>query len=78
MPRARPSDDILVRFGSRLRQLRKDAGWSQETFALECDLDRSYVGAIERGERNVSLRYVARFAKALKISLADMFGGLGN
>ena len=76
MPRARPSDDILVQFGERLRKLRKQAGLSQERFAVECDLDRSYVGAIERGERNVSLRYVGRFAKALGTSLSDMFDGM--
>ena len=76
MPRARPTDDVLVQFGERLRALRKTAGLSQERFALDCELDRSYVGAIERGERNVSLRYVARFAKALDISLSEMLEGL--
>jgi len=76
MPRTRPSDEILVRFGERLRALRIEAGLSQERFAVECNLDRSYVGAIERGERNVSLRYVDRFAKALQTSLSVMFEGL--
>jgi len=76
MPRTRPNEDILVRFGDRLRELRKNAGFSQERFAIECNLDRSYVGAIERGERNVSLRYVDKFAQALDISMSVMFEGL--
>jgi transcriptional regulator with XRE-family HTH domain len=76
MPRSRPTDDILVRFGERLRTLRKAAGLSQERFALDCNLDRSYVGAIERGERNVSLRYVDRFAKALGVTMSEIVSGL--
>lgn len=66
-------DDVLVRFGRRLRQLRSKAGYSQEKFALHCDLDRTYVGSVERGKRNVSLRNLERFAERLGITLAELF-----
>ena len=65
-------EDILKRFGKRVRELRKSKGYSQESFAAECGLDRTYLGGIERGERNVALRNVAVIAKALKISISDL------
>jgi len=69
-------DLILKEFGLRLRQLGKHKGYSQEGFALECGLDRSYVGAVERGERNLSLRNIRRMARQLDITLSEMFKGL--
>lgn len=69
-------DDILIRFGRRLRVLRKAAGFSQEGFALECELDRSYVGAVERGERNLSLRNLYQMAKKLNVTLSALFDEL--
>jgi len=68
--------DILKRFGERVRRLRKEQDWSQEDLALECDLDRTYVGGIERGERNVALRNIKRIADALEISIAELTAGL--
>lgn len=73
MPRRQ---DILVRFGSRVRELRLSKGYSQESFAARCDLDRTYVGGIERGERNLALRNIESIAKALDITLADLMDGL--
>ena len=70
------SKDILVRFGDRVRQFRKAQGWSQEDLALECELDRTYVGGIERGERNVALRNIQRIADALQTSIAELMEGL--
>ena len=70
-------DPILIEFGLRLRQLRKAKGYSQEGFALECGLDRSYVGAIERGERNLSLRNIRIIAHRLGITLSELFAELG-
>ena len=68
--------DILKRFGQRLRDLRKGKGWSQEEFSYECGLDRSYVGGLERGERNVALRNIEKLAQALGISISDLTEGL--
>ena len=64
--------DVLSRFGERVRALRKERGLSQEAFAAECGLDRTYVGGIERGERNVSLRNLETIAVALEISLTQL------
>jgi transcriptional regulator with XRE-family HTH domain len=68
--------DILKRFGQRVRDLRSAKGWSQEGFAHEVGLDRTYVGGIERGERNVALRNVERLAKTLGVSLSELMRGL--
>jgi len=73
MPR---SKDILIQFGERVRRLRKAKGWSQEDFAYECGLDRTYVGGIERGERNVALRNIQLLAKALDVSISELAKGL--
>lgn len=59
-------------FGNRVRALRKERGLSQEALAHVADLDRSYVGQVERGERNISLDNIYRFARALKISPARL------
>jgi transcriptional regulator with XRE-family HTH domain len=68
--------DILARFGRRLRDLRKARRFSQEAFAAECGLDRTYISGIERGRRNVSLRNIELIAKTLGISLSELFRGL--
>jgi transcriptional regulator with XRE-family HTH domain len=68
--------DILQRFGQRVRQLRKQSQLSQEAFADKCGLDRSYMGGIERGERNVALRNIQRIAHALEVSLGELLDGL--
>ena len=68
--------DILTRFGKRVRELRKSQGHSQESFAAECGLDRTYLGGIERGERNVALRNIGAIANALRISISELTQGL--
>lgn len=60
-------------FGERVRNLRKKKGLSQEAFALLCELDRTYIGGIERGERNVSLLNIAKIAMALEVAPKDLF-----
>lgn len=66
-------DDILKRFGARVRMLRLSKGYSQESFAEECGLDRTYIGGVERGERNVALRNIEKIAKALGMTLSELF-----
>lgn len=68
--------DVLVKFGLRIRELRQAGGFSQETFAEVCGLDRTYVGGIERGERNVSLRNINLLAIALNCSISELFEGI--
>lgn len=60
-------------FGNAIRAIRKEQGISQEAFALKCGLDRSYYGAVERGERNVSLTNIVRIAEALDTPLTTIF-----
>lgn len=69
------SADILERFGERVRELRKAKGWSQEKFAHQCGLDRTYMGGVERGERNLALRNIERLAAALGISIERLMKG---
>jgi transcriptional regulator with XRE-family HTH domain len=69
--------DVLKRFGKHLTELRKRAGFtSQERFAYHCEMDRTYVGDVERGKRNVSLRNLERFALKLGMSLSELLKGL--
>jgi transcriptional regulator with XRE-family HTH domain len=70
------SSDILERFGQRVRELRKAKGYSQEGFAAECGLDRTYMGGVERGERNLALRNIEQIALALKMSISKLTSGL--
>jgi transcriptional regulator with XRE-family HTH domain len=67
--------DVKVLFGKRVRQLRKSRGWSQEEFAHQVGLDRSYMGGVERGERNVSLENICLIAKALSLPASELFRG---
>jgi transcriptional regulator with XRE-family HTH domain len=62
-----------IAFGDAIRATRKEHGVSQEALALRCGLDRSYYGAVERGERNVSLTNIIRIANALKTPAAELF-----
>ena len=68
--------DIRIRFGRALRRRRQKLGVSQEAFADMCQLDRTYIGGIERGERNVSLVNIEKIAKTLRISIAKLFRGI--
>ena len=56
-----------VKFGKRIRALRGDLGMTQEMLATKVGLDRSYMGFLERGERNPSLEVIIKIAKALNI-----------
>jgi len=59
-------------FGERVRELRKERGLSQEGLAHDAGLDRSYVGQIERGERNVTLDNIYRLAGALGVKAGSL------
>jgi transcriptional regulator with XRE-family HTH domain len=64
---------IKRRFGAHVRKLGKALGLSQEALALNCSLDRSHVGAIERGESNVSLINVNRLYERFRVKTAELF-----
>lgn len=63
----------LQAFGARVRALRKAAGFSQEDFALEIGLDRTYMGGVERGERNVAVLNLRKIAAGLGIGVGELF-----
>lgn len=64
--------DIRRRVGNRIRALRKRRGWSQEELGARASLHSTYIGGIERGERNVSLLNLAKIAQALQIEMAEL------
>ena len=64
--------DPLPLFGKHLADLRKIRGWSQEKLALESGLARSYIGGIERGQRNIALFNICVLAHTLGIAPAEM------
>jgi len=61
-----------VKFGKRIRELRGDLGMTQEMLAAKVGLDRSYMGFLERGERNPSLEVIIKIAKALNIKPEEL------
>jgi len=65
--------DPKKKFGARVKNLRKRRDLSQEKLALRADLDRAYVGGVERGERNIGLINIFKLATALGVSLQTLF-----
>lgn len=65
--------ECLLRFGSSVRRQRNKCNLTQEDLAHLCELDRTYIGGIERGERNVSLLNIQKIAIALKIDIKELF-----
>ena len=66
-------NEYLVCFGKKVKELRKKKGLSQEALALLCDLDRTYIGGVERGERNIGLINIYKISKALNIDTYILF-----
>ena len=66
-------ESIQKQFGKKVRELRTHRGYSQEGFAFECDLHRTYIGCIERGEKNVTITNIEKIAKALKVEICQLF-----
>ena len=65
--------EILVSFGRKVQMRRKELKLSQEQLAEEAGLYRTYIGMIERAEKNVTLVNIEKIAKALKISIPELF-----
>jgi transcriptional regulator with XRE-family HTH domain len=66
-----------IAFGAAVRSFRRERGFAQEAFATHAAMDRSYYGAIERGEFNVSLETIVKLADALGVSAATLFARAG-
>ena len=69
-------DDALRRLGIRIRELRTRRGWSQEAFADIAGVHRTYMGHLERGEKNLSFLSILRVANALGVTLSELLAGL--
>lgn len=69
---ARKPKDPLKLFGERLAGLRREKGLSQEALALESGIARSYLGGVERGQRNIALINICRLAATLKVTPAEL------
>jgi transcriptional regulator with XRE-family HTH domain len=67
---------ILEALGDRIRELRTEKGWSQESFADECGINRSHMGEVERGETNLTLSTLYHISQTLKVSIASLFQGI--
>lgn len=66
------TDERIVAFGQRVREVRKTKGISQEKLAELAGIDRSYMGNIERGEKNVTLKKVYEICDALRVNVHDL------
>lgn len=64
---------VLKKFGKRIRGLRDERNISQERLGELAKVHRTYVGMIERGEKNVTLTNIEKFAKALRVEIKDLF-----
>lgn len=62
--------------GKRIRELRSKKGFSQESFADHCGLHRTYMGGIERGERNLTIQTVLTVSKGLGMSMSELLNGI--
>lgn len=67
--------NILIKFGERVREIRKEKGLSQEELAHKADLHRTYIGMIERAEKNITLLNIEKIANALQVSINSLFNG---
>ena len=67
-----PSPSLRAILAKNLRQFRKTRGYSQEELASRCELHRTYIGSVEREERNVSLSTLEVLAKALGVSVPEL------
>ncbi len=66
-------EEILLSFGQRVQELRKERNLSQEKLAELAGVHRTYIGMIERAEKNITLCNIERIAKALKLDIKDLF-----
>lgn len=69
-------NDVLKQLGMRIREKRKTMGWTQEDLASAAQIDRSYIGGVERGERNLTFTVLCHICTALRCDVASLTIGL--
>ena len=67
---------ILVKFGKKIREVRTRRGLSQEALADIANVHRTYIGMVERAEKNITLLNIQKLSKALKIDIKELFDGI--
>ncbi len=70
------SEDVCVRFGEKLRNIRLDLGYSQEELSFKAGLHRTYISSVERGERNISITNIKKLADALDLKMKELMPDL--
>jgi len=65
--------ETLMKIGKNIRMYRMNKGWSQEELAHECDLHRTYIGSIERGERNITILNLLKIKEKLGVTLEKLY-----
>lgn len=65
--------EILIKFGERVRQIRKENNLSQEELSFRANLHRTYIGMIERAEKNITLINIEKIANALNVDIKELF-----
>ncbi len=68
--------EILIKFGEKVREIRKKKRLSQEELSFKANLHRTYIGMIERAEKNITLLNIEKIANALELSIKDLFDEL--
>lgn len=69
-------DEFQIQLGTRIRRLREKRGYTQESFADACGLHRNFMGSVERGRQNLTLKSLRIIANGLGISMAKLLAGL--
>ena len=67
---------ITEQLGSRIQELRKKTGLSQEKFALQIGMDRTYFASFEAGKRNIAVKNIKKIADGLGVSISELFEGI--
>lgn len=67
---------LLIRLGTNIRSIREQRGLSQEQLALTASLDRTYIGGVERGERNISITNLCKLAYSLDVTPSQLLEGV--
>lgn len=66
------NSNLLIKFGENVREKRKEQGLSQEQLSFKADLHRTYIGMIERAEKNITLLNIEKIAKALEVEIIEL------
>ena len=65
--------EVLIKFGEKVRDIRKEKGLSQEQLSFKAELHRTYIGMIERAEKNITLVNIEKIANALEVNISELF-----